>query len=86
MLERIAALGQMFERFQRMLVSGHRLPIRRSLDPLGASLAEIGHRLLPALAAEGVVGEPVNLFGQPVGVERLHGFQDPGMKRAASLL
>ena len=57
---------QVRERVQRLLEAGHGLAVGRARHGLGAGLAEVGDGLVPHLAAQGVVGQPLDLLGQPV--------------------
>ena len=61
-------------------------PGGRARERLGAGLAEIGHGLVPHLAPEGVVGQPLDLLGEPVGVESLDRLDDPRVEAAPALL
>ena len=63
-----------------------RLPVGRARHRLRAGLAEIGDGLLPHLAPERVVGQALDVLGEPVGVEALDGLDDPGVERAPALL
>ena len=60
------ALRQRLEDAQRLLELGRGVREGRARDRLGAGLAEIDHRLLPQLAPQGVVGEPLDVLGEPV--------------------
>src|SRR5579884_1782960 len=52
---------------------------------LRTSLLQVRYSLLPPLAAQRVVGEPLNLLGQAVRVLPLQNFHDPGVQGAAAL-
>ena len=84
MLPRLAGLGS-WPSDQRLLEEGGRLPAA-ARERLGAGLTEIADGLLPQLAPHRVVGEPLDLLGQPVGIERLDGLDDAGVERAPALL
>ncbi len=71
---------------QRLLEEGHRLLVRRVGERLGTGLPEVSDRLLPHLAADGMVSQALDLLGEPIGVQRLDGLDDPGMQRAPTLL
>ena len=75
----------MAERGQRLLEAGHGLPIARARPPWRRPGAGT-HRLVPQLAPQGVVGQPLDVLGQPVGVEPLDGLHDPRVQRAAPLV
>ncbi len=81
-----APLGQTAERRHRLLQEEHRLPVRGAARGLDAGLPQVRHRLLPHLAAHRVVGEPLEVLGQPVGVEMLDGLDHPRVERAAAIL
>ena len=83
---RAAVSGRCAEGRQRLLEAADGLPVGRAAERLGAGLAEIGDRLLPHLAAERVVREPLDVLGEPVGVEPLDGLDDPGVEGAPPLL
>src|SRR5262249_673365 len=51
-----------------------------------ALLGEVGQRLPPHLAAEGMMGEACRMLGQPLGIEPLQDFDDSRMKPATALL
>jgi hypothetical protein len=71
---------------KRLLETGRRLSVGRACEGLGAGLTEVGNRLLPQLAPDGVVGQPLDLFGWALGVKRLDGVDDPGVERAPAVL
>ena len=48
--------------------------------------ARVAHRLLPQLAPKSVVGEPLDLLREAIGVKRLDSLDDPRVQRAAPLL
>ena len=82
----LPAAGHVLEGVQRLLELLGGLAIRGAAVGPGARLAKVRHRLLPRLAADGVVREPLDLLGQALGVERLDGLDDPGVQRAPALL
>ena len=55
-------------------------------ERLGAGLPQVRDRLLPYLALESMVRQALDLFGQPIGVERLDSFHKPGMECALAVL
>src|SRR5260370_24018050 len=59
LLQRGRALWQRLEDTQRPLEPAPGVRERRPCSCLEAGLSEIGHRLLPQLAPEGVMGEPL---------------------------
>ena len=62
----VARLRQMREGRQRLLEVPHGLAVGRSRHVLLPRLPAVGHRFLPYLTSQGVVGQSVNLFGLPV--------------------
>jgi hypothetical protein len=54
-----------------LLEAGERLPVGRALERLGTGLALVRRGLLPHLAPKGMVGEPLDVFGEPAGIEPL---------------
>ena len=64
---------------ERLLVGG--VPHRFT-----GGLMQVGHSLLPRFAPQRVVGEPVDLLGQPARVASLDGLQDPGVQAASPLV
>lgn len=65
---------------QRLLEPGHRCSKGRSLGRLGSGLAEIVHGLVPQLASERVMSEPVDVLGKPTFAQPLDGVDDLRMK------
>src|SRR3990172_3382390 len=86
LLQRLAALGQMWEDAQRLLEVRHRLPVGGSRERFGSGLTKVGRGLLPHLAAQGVMGQPFDLFGQSVRVEPFDSLHNPGVEGASPLL
>ena len=80
--QRLARLGQVGQRVERLLDAAHRVlggVARRRLQP---RLVQVGDRLAPELAALRVVGEAVGLVGALRQVEALEHVDDPGIERA----
>ena len=63
----LAATRHVLEGVQRLLELLGGLAIRGAAVGLGARLAQVPHGLLPRLAADGVVREPLDLLGQALG-------------------
>jgi hypothetical protein len=59
---------------------------RRPRGRLESSLPEIVRRLLPQLALEGVMGEPLSLLAEALLLERLERGNDPRVKLPPTLL
>jgi hypothetical protein len=85
-IQRRAALGQASEGDQSLLEVPSRLAISRSGRRLGPALMKVSDRLVPCLAVNRVVGQPFNVFGQPVGIEPLDGLHDLAMEGASPVL
>ena len=67
------ALGQVREGLEGLLEGGHRLAERGAVPGPGAGLLAVGHGLVPHLAPQGMVRQPFDLLGHPLGRERLKG-------------
>src|SRR5262249_48870549 len=65
----VAALWQVAERLERLLETRQRLPVGRMIICPVARLLREGHGLVPSLAAEGVMGQTVDVLGQAGAVE-----------------
>src|SRR5262250_2671384 len=85
LLKSLAGFGQMPERCQCLLEAAYRLPVGRSHLCPAAGLLEVPNRLLPPLALDGMVREPLNVLGQTLGIELLDGVDDPGMEWASAI-
>jgi hypothetical protein len=85
-LEPVAGLGQILQSQQRLLEACHRLPVGRPCQCFSASLMKICGRLLPQLPAHGMVGQPLDVLGQPVRIAALDGDDDPRVKGLAPIL
>jgi len=86
MLEVLPMLREVPEDFQCLLEVPQRLVVGRAREGLGARLTQVGQRLVPHLAVEGMVGEALDLFSETIAIEPLDGVHDPGMQGAASLV
>src|SRR5262249_55294155 len=64
----------------------HRVRVGRAPERLGAGLSQVDDCLSPGFASDGVMGKELHLLSQPIGVELLNGGNDPGVKRAPSVL
>ena len=82
MLERGPARAVGLEDLERLLEEGDRLPVRRARGRLGPGLAQVVHRPLAQAAAQGVVGQPLDVLAQAPGVEPLDGVHDARVQRA----
>ena len=76
----------MREGLKGLLKGGHRLAERGAVEGPGASLLAVGHGLIPHLAPQGMVRQPLDLLGHPLGRQRLESFDNAGMQRPAPLL
>ena len=61
----VAVLGQVREGLEGLLEGGHRLAERGAVVGPGAGLLAVGHRLVPHLAAQGMVRQAFDLVGCP---------------------
>ena len=83
---RLAGLGEVGQRRQRLLEVCDRLAVGRARERLGAGLPEVGDGLSHSFAPERMVGQPVDVLGQPVGIEPLDGLHDPAVEGAPPVL
>ena len=79
-------LWEMPERVERLLEMGHRLPMGRALRRLRSGLVEKGDGFLPYLAPDRVIGQPLDVLREPLGVEALDRLDGPGVEGAPALL
>ena len=84
LLQRGLALRQRRKNIQRLLEPGPGLRDGRSPSRLGSGLPEIVHCLLLQLALDGMMGEPLDLLAQAVGVEPFHRIHDARVDFAAT--
>jgi hypothetical protein len=82
----VAVLGQVQEGLEGLLEGGHGLAEGGAVVGPGTSLPAVGHGLLPHLTPQSMVGEPLDLFAELVGIERLDGLYDPGVEGPPLLL
>ena len=85
LLQRGLALRQRHEYTKRLLEPGPGILERRPSGRLESGLPQIVHRLLPQLAAEGVMGEPLDVLDEAIRVKRLDRAGDPRVQIAAPL-
>ena len=86
LLQRGRALRQRLEDAQRLLEPGPGVRERRPRGRLASGLPEIVHRLLPQLAPEGVMGEPLDVLAEPIPVQRLDRLHDARVHGAPARL
>jgi hypothetical protein len=86
LLSRLAGLGQMRQRIQGLVEVRSRLRIGRAVEPSHASLARVEQYLVSHLTPERMMGQPLDLLGQAVGMEPLKDLDDPGVEGTAPLL
>jgi hypothetical protein len=86
LLKRGLALRQRLESAERLLKPAPGVLERRPRGRLASGLLEIVHRLLPQLAPDGVMGEPLDLAAEAISVERLDRLDEPRVKAASTLL
>jgi hypothetical protein len=83
---RVAVIGQVGERRDRMVVTCRRFAIRRSCSGLSCRAVEVIDRLFPKLAVQGMVCEPFDVLGRPPGVEPFDCLDDRGVQRSAAIV
>src|SRR5215813_14641022 len=76
----------MAEGHQRLLEAAHRLSVSRARQGLGAGLPVINNGLLPTFALYGVVGEPLDVLGDPIPIRTFDGADDASVKGLAPVL
>ena len=79
-------LGQAPEGAKRLLEGGEGLAICRAHRRSHTDLAEVRDRLVPHFPSAGVVGESLDVLGEPVGIEPLDHLDDARVQLTASLL
>ncbi len=82
----VAQIREMLEGNQRLLKARHRLSKGRARRRFSARLPEVPYRLLPHLSPKGVLGEPVDVLHQAVGIEPLNDLHNAGVQGASALL
>jgi hypothetical protein len=75
--QRVGRLREVLEGDEGLLEAGPRLTVRRPAGRLDPRLPKTAHGLVPHLAVERVVGEPLDLLGQPVGMRDLSDLPPP---------
>jgi hypothetical protein len=86
LLQRLAGLGQIRQGHQGLLEEDRRLAVGGPGERLGAGLSKVRHGLVPHLAPERVVGQPLDVLAQSVGMEALDRLHDPGVEGAPPIL
>ena len=76
----------MREGTERLLEVPHGLTVGRPRHGFSPRLPTVRQSLIPHLASQGMVGQPLDLLGQVVGIQRCHGVRDVRMQDASSLL
>jgi hypothetical protein len=82
----LAGRGQMLQNRQRLLEIAGRLPVGRSCQCLRASVTQVRDCLLPDLTAHRMMGQPLDVLAQPVGIRTLDGIDDADVNGPAPLL
>src|SRR2546425_5127135 len=85
-LHGFAILGEMREGSERLLEARDRFPVSRACGSLRPGLTKVGDSLVPDLAPEGMVGEAIDLLGQPGGIQLFDRRQDLRVKGPPSVL
>src|SRR2546428_484876 len=86
LLEGFTTLRKMREGSERLRKAGDRFPVGGACGRLRAGLTEVADGLAPHRAAEGMVGETIEVFDQPVGVQLFDRRHDARVKGAPSVL
>ena len=86
LLEHVPGLRKMGHGRQRLLPAGHGLSEGAAGHRLGGGPLKIVKGLPPGFPSHGVVGQPLELLVQSVGVEHLDSLYDSRMQGAAPLL
>jgi hypothetical protein len=81
-----AVLGAMREGCHRLLEPRQCLPVGRASGGLRSGLVTVRDGLLPYLSLQSMMGQTLDLFDDPVRMERFDSPDDSGMKSAAALL
>ena len=84
--QRGLALRQVLQDAERLLVARAGVGQRRARGGLAAGHVQVMHRLVFELAAHGMMGKPLDVLAEPVGIELFHGLDDAGVGVAAALL
>src|SRR5258705_1841411 len=83
LLHRGRAHRQRRENTQRLIEPDLGFPQCGSGGRLDSGPPEIGHRLLPHLATDRVMGKPLDLLAEAITIEALHGLRDPDVEVTA---
>ena len=75
----------MAERRQSLLEVRDCLLVGRAAEGFGPALPEVGQRLVPDSAADGMMGQPLGVLGKPLGVEGLVDLSDSDFKATAAM-
>src|SRR5262249_43350650 len=87
LVDHAAILREVPERLDRLLEVGSRLRVGRARHRLGARLTAVGDGLVPALAAERMVGHRFHLLAESLAaVEALEDADDPRMEEPPLLV
>src|SRR3989441_10912243 len=86
LLDGLATRGEMREGSERMFEPRDRFPVGRACGSLPPGLTAVGDGLFPYLSLEGMVGEAIDLLGQPVGVQLFDRLHDPSVEGPPSVL
>ena len=84
--QRGAIVREMAQRGQGLLQIGHGLLVCRALGGLDTRLTAVGHRLVPDLTPERVMGQPFHVVGHTVLIEPFDSGDDVAVERALPLL
>src|SRR5262245_14977549 len=79
-------LREMLQCDQRLFEVPHCLSVSRAHGRFDATLPTVYESLVPQLSAKGVVGEPLDLGGQAVGIKPLGGVHNTSVERTPPFL
>src|SRR6266850_3391375 len=86
LLDRSSALRQFPEGFERLLEARDGFSMGQAGGSLHPGLTAVGDGLVPDRAPEGMVGEAIDLLGQPVGIDLFDRPHDPSVELLPSVL
>jgi hypothetical protein len=84
--ELLAAVGKVLQGYQSVLNAGDRLALSRTTHRKRGGPAEVSDGLNPTLAADSVIGEPINLLERAVACRRFQDLEDSSVQNAPLVL
>src|SRR5206468_3302534 len=85
LLDCFATLAKVRQGSESLFEARHGFRIGRAVGGLGPGLTEICDGLVPNFAAEGMVGQAVDVLSQPVSMQVLNRRQDPSVEGPPSI-